>query len=379
MVGCDVCFALIGSVPHNSRALRQLRALVAMGLHVEVYAVAPPAELPIDLRTQAHYYPLPLPPGRGPRFFWKAHRAVFQAVRACRARVYHASDLFVLPALAKVARQHQGRLVFDARERYPYTPGTIGRPWAQRFWRALEAHYIRQVDLVLTVSEGLAIHLVRDYGITPPLVLHNAPAEAARPDPEVSLRRRLQLPDQVVLFLFQGNLRPGRGCLLPLEVLPQVPRAVLVYLGDGPLAPVIRQRALVLGVADRVHVLPPVLPDALLSVTASADVGLVLLEDVCLNLRLSLPNKLFEYLAAGVPVLASNLPELRRVVETYQVGCIVDPRNADALAAAMRRLVEDVALRRQLAINTGTAFAAHSWAQGALRFQEAYRKLLCAT
>jgi len=130
-------------------------------------------------------------------------------------------------------------------------------------------------------------------------------------------------------------------------------------------------------VAERVHLLPPVLPDELLAVTASADVGLVLLEDTCLNHRLALPNKLFEYLAAGVPVLASDLPELRRVVETYRVGCVVDPANPGALAAAMRRLVEDAALRRHLAANTDAAFVAHSWAHRAPLFQEAYRNLLC--
>ncbi len=373
----DVCFALVGSIPHNSRALRQLRALVRLGLRIEAFGFGPSAALPADLQPTVRYHALPLPECQGPRFFWQVYRRIHAAVRACSARVYHASDLYVLPALAAAARRHRGRLVFDARERYPYVAGTADRLLRQQFWKLVERRYIRRTDLVLTVSDGIADHLVRDYGITSPLVLYNAPEAPAVADPNASLRRRLALPDHVVVFLYQGHLRPGRGCLLPLEALPHVPGAVLVYLGDGPLASTIRERAAALGVTERVHLLPPVLPDGLLAVTASADVGFVLLEDTCLNHRLALPNKLFEYLAAGVPVLASDLPEIRRVVETYKVGCIVDPSSLGALAVAMRRLAGDAALRSRLAANTGAAFAAHSWEHRAPLFQEAYRNLLC--
>ncbi|SHK20397.1 glycosyltransferase [Rhodothermus profundi] len=377
MACSDVCFALVGSVPHNSRALRQLRALAQLGLSIEAFGVGPPVALPADLQSSVRYHSLPLPEGQGPRFFWQLHRQFLRVLRSCQARIYHAGDLYVLPALARTARRFGGRLVFDARERYPYVASTAGRPLRQRFWKLVERHYIRQADLVLTVSEGIAVHLVHDYGIASPLVLYNAPEAPAPTVQTTSLRQHLQLPDHLVLFLYQGHLRPGRGCLLPLEALPEVPEAALVYLGDGPLAPVIRERATTLGVADRVHLLPPVLPDKLLPVTASADVGLVLLEDTCLNHRLALPNKLFEYLAAGLPVLASNLPELRRVVETYGVGYVVDTPNLEALTAAMRQLCGDPALRRRLAARTSAAFAAHSWARLAPRFQEAYQKLLC--
>ncbi len=375
----DVCFALVGSIPHNSRALRQLRALAGMGLRIEAVGVASPAPLPADLRDAVHYRTLSPPAATGPRFFWQVHRQLKAALASCTARVYHASDLYVLPALAMAAQRHGGRLVFDARERYPYVAGTTGRPLHRYFWKLVERHYIQRTDLVLTVSDGIANHLVQDYNITPPLVLYNAPTAPASISPALSLRRRLQLSDKAVLFLYQGHLRPGRGCLLPLEALSEVPEAVLVYLGDGPLAPAIRERAAALGVTDRVYLLPPVLPDELLAVTASADVGLVLLEDTCLNHRLALPNKLFEYLAAGLPVLVSDLPELRRIVETYGVGYVVDIHTLEALTAAMRRLAEDASLRRRLAARTRVAFAAHSWAHLVSRFQEAYRNLLCDT
>ncbi|WP_243664052.1 glycosyltransferase, partial [Rhodothermus marinus] len=111
-------------------------------------------------------------------------------MRTRRARVYHASDLYVLPALAAAARRHGGRLVFDARERYPYVAGTAGRPFRQHFWKLVERRYIHRADLVLTVSDGIADHLVRDYGIAPPLVLYNAPEAPAAADPSASLRRR---------------------------------------------------------------------------------------------------------------------------------------------------------------------------------------------
>ena len=334
----DVVFALTGDVRRNSRALKQLRALAALGATVEALTFGPEADDPaledgIRLRVLAR------PPGSGPRFFARAHRLFAQTARQIPARIYHASDLYTLPAMHAAARQHGTRLVYDARELYPFVASTAGRPWVRWFWRFIEGRHIRHADAVFTVSDSIAERLAQTYGIARPPVLHNVPPYRAVASSGY-LRAQTGVAPETVVLLHQGQIQRGRGGALLAEAMGEVQGAVLVFLGGGPLKPTVKQQVAAAGLDDRIRFLDPVPPDALLPVTASADVGITLLEDTCLNHRFALPNKLFEYLMAGLPVLASDLPEIRGVVETFDVGCVVDPADRAALVKTLQHMVD---------------------------------------
>ena len=120
----------------------------------------------------------------------------------------------------------------------------------------------------------------------------------------------------------------------------------------------------------------PVPPDELLTYTASAAGGVTLLENTCLNHRYALPNKLFEYLAAGLPVLASDLPAIRQVVEPFDVGLVVNPHDRPALIRAIRRLLFDGADRARWSANTSRVLEVYSWEVGSALFAETYNALL---
>lgn len=370
----DVVFALTGDVRRNSRALRQLRTLAAEGLSVTVLTLGPAVSQPL-LSKGLRLRVLPMPAGRGPLFFWHLHRLFRQAACELPARVYHASDLYTLPALHTAARSHSGLLAYDARELYAHVAATAGRPWIRLFWQAVERRYIRRAGAVFTVSPSIAQVLQETYHIAAPVVLYNAPPAQSLAPSDV-LRERLGLSADTVIVLHQGQLRPHRGVARLTTAFRHVPGAVLVFLGDGPLKPALQQSALHPALTGRVHFLDPVPPDALLPVTASADVGVTLLEDVCLNHRYALPNKLFEYLRAGVPVLGSDLPEVRRVVMGYDVGCVVDPTDEAALAATLRHIVGHPQLRVRWAHNAPAVFDTYGWEQSAARFVRAYQNLM---
>lgn len=370
----DVVFALVGDVRRNSRALKQLRTLVELGATVEVLTLGPPPEDPwlekgIRLRVVHD------PPGAGPLYFWRIHRRMQATARAIPARVYHASDLYTLPAMHAAARRHGGRLAFDARELYPHLPTTVGKPWARAVWHLVQRAYLRRADAVFTVSQSIAEHLGRTYGIAPPAVLYNAPP-ACPVAPSNILRQRLGLPEDVVILLHSGHVRVGRHAPLLVDVMLQLHGAVLVFLGDGPLRPLLEERVRERDLQERVYFLDPVPPDDLLPVVASADVGLVLLENTCLNLRYALPNKLFEYLTAGLPVLASDLPELRRVVAQHEVGCLVNPDDLSALTRMLQRMIDDAEARRRWAAHAPHAVETFSWNRTSKLFKQIYQSLL---
>jgi glycosyltransferase involved in cell wall biosynthesis len=150
----------------------------------------------------------------------------------------------------------------------------------------------------------------------------------------------------------------------------------VVFLGSGEpaFAAQLTDLAQRLGVEDRVRLIDSVPLGELLAWTREADVGVALLEDTCLNHRLALPNKLFEYIAAGVPVVVSDLPELRAIVNHYTIGWTATPGDAGAIARAIGRALEergDPQLRESLA----QAAAELRWSQESRRLTEVYAML----
>lgn len=366
-----VLFALVGDVRGSSRALRQLRALAAMGLRVEALTLGPPAgHDPVEGVTLTV---LPRPAGRGPAFFWRAHRLFLREALRRRAEVYHASDLYVLPALVAAKRRHGGRVVLDARELYPHVDATAGKPWATWAWAALERRFLPHTDAVLTVNRSIAERMAEAYGIAPPVVVHNVPERRSAPRSE-ALRERLGIPAGQRIVLYQGLVRAARGLERLVDAMRDVPDAALVVIGDGPAkAALQRQAAAMLG--DRAHFLPHTPPDDLRRLTASADLGVHVPEPVTESIRLALPNKLFEYLMAGLPVVVADIPEMRRVVEGFDVGLVVDPYDRDGLAAAIRRALSDEAARARWRTNAPAVFDTFDPAKDRAAFERVYRAL----
>lgn len=354
-----------------------MRAFSDMGLTVDVlsFGDARPDRLGIPRITVHAIAP---PVGTGPAYFWNVHRAVKREASLRPAAVYHASDLYVLPALTGVARRQQARIVYDARELYPYVASTVGRPWIRVFWWLVERSHIRKADLVLTVSNGIADKLADLYDIPRPTLLYNVPEITAIPERR-SLRGTSDLSFNSVLILHQGQMRPDRGCELLVDAMRDVDGAILVFLGDGPLRPRLEAQAAAARISSRVVFVDAVPPDELLAYTASADIGVTLLQDTCLNHRLALPNKLFEYLAAHVPVIASDLSEIRKVVSTYDVGQVVEPGNRTDLVAALNQAVIDKTLRERWRRNIPRALETFNWRQASEQFLHVYKTLLGLT
>ena len=366
-----VTFALLGDVTGSSRALRQIRALDALGLAVRVVQVGPP-RAPDALPPAVRLDVLTVT-GSGPALFARAHRAIRHAAAETPADLLLASDLYVLPALAAQARRQRAALVYDAREYYAALDSTAGRPWVGRAWRAVERRYVRRADAVLTVGHAIADRLAEDYDIETPTVLYNAPSRPTAPPDRGELARALSLPDDGrMVVLYQGLFREGRGLPALVEAAGRVEGVRLVLIGEGAHEAEIRASGAALG--DRLVVHPFVPPDRLAALTPGADLGACLIEPLTESLRLSLPNKLFEYLAAGVPVLASPLPEIEPVV-SQGVGITADPGSPAAVADALRQSL-DSERRAAWRTNAPTVFDRYTWDAGRATFQALVSRLL---
>lgn len=316
-----------------------------------------------------------IPEARGPAYFLAAHRAMREALGSVRARVVHASDLHVLPAAARAAHTSGARLVYDAREYYPGLDAA-GRPWVRWAWAAVERRHVARADATLTVNDAIADAMRDRYGIPRPAVVRNvsdAPPEGLPPTGE--LRARLGTEADRPVVLYQGLFREGRGLLPLADAMRDIPEALLVCIGEGPLEDPLRQRV----ATQPLRVLPFTAPQALRRLTPDATVGAIVARPLTESLRMGLPNKLFEYAAAGVPTLAgSGIEPLTALVRQFGAGLAVDPENRPALVSALRTMLFDADTRTRFREGARRLHAAHSWEREREVFLSLYTPFLDA-
>lgn len=362
-----------------SRGLRVARSLVVAGYEVEIAAVGRP-DLPaeeVDGPIRLHRYP---PTGPWARFSaerpvtvrhgigrladagdmalkgagWPAQaRGWWSALRSelPPADLYHACGILAVPIALELARKARragraGRVVYDVIDAILDSNNVDGVPAPLLAWyRARERRWARRSDLVVTVNDALAMHLASRWDLPPsdrPLVLLNC---QPRWDPPAVgsdlIRAAAGLPPERRIVLFLGRLGPGRGLDQAAEAVLRLPDAALVVLGFGPWAERLRERDRDPRFAGRHMTLAPVHPDDVPAWTASADVSMVAVPADSLNQRLSTPNKFWESLTAGTPIVVGrDLDVMRAIVESGRIGAIADPLDVADLARALAEVLD---------------------------------------
>lgn len=261
-------------------------------------------------------------------YYWRAYRLV----RADPPQALHAHDLNTLPVAAALARRLRLPLTYDAHELYPEISTLSEREAAT--WRFLERHLVGRADHVLTVCGSIAAELERRYGTPRPTVLLNCP-------PARSMNGTSGGGDGEPVVLYQGGFAPHRGLDTLVRSAHGLERGRIVLMGWGRLEDELRELIAREGLHERVGIVPPVPPAEVVARAAEASVGVIPYEPVGLNNTYTTPNKLFDYMAAGLPVVASRLPELIRFVEQGEMGLAFTPGDPAALAAALNEVLAD--------------------------------------
>jgi glycosyltransferase involved in cell wall biosynthesis len=269
-----------------------------------------------------------------------AHRGV-----RCRPQVVHAHDLSALPIAARIARATGAAIVYDSHELW--SDIVLRSPWPQAVVRAalsMERRYARRAAAVITVSDGIADEMTRRLGIPRPLVIRNIPDTPSWDGSDSPLRNAAGLAPEVQIVLYQGHLSPGRGLdtLLDAFAILRSSTAHLVVLGSGPSASALAERVRSEpALARRVILLPAVPARELANWTRGATLGVHPIEGDVVNHLLCLPNKLFEYIHAGLPVVVSDMPEMARLVDRFEIGRTFARGNAWDLAAKLDAMLSD--------------------------------------
>ena len=259
-----------------------------------------------------------------------------------KAKIYHAHAPGTLLPAYIAAKINKAKLIYDAHELHSEMDKTTpSSTFIRKLEMFIEKMLIKKANAVITVSESISKKLGEIYGIKPPLVLVNCPFYKYVKKNNL-LRDKLGIKDAVRIVLYQGNsFVPNRGLEQIVEASQYLENCVVVLLGDGPLKPKLMGLVNKKSLYDKVKFLPSVPNKDLLNYTASADIGINLPLKSCINFYYSLPNKLFEYLMVGLPVVMSDFPDMKAIIEKYDVGKVVNPVSVNGIADAINELIGD--------------------------------------
>lgn len=369
-----ICHITINPIDYERRIQNQAMSAHAAGNRIWVLAIGRPDEDKQDItntyslwRFRTRFY------RGGPLKFINFNIKVFFFLLFKHLEIIHCHDLWALPAAALITLLKNCQLVYDAHEFYDGLEIFSRKKSQKKIWMFMENLCINQVAVLLTVSEPLAQLYIKKYkNLKQAEVIRNLPL--TDPIENAALPLNWPVTDKKII-LYQGHFRPGRGLEFLIEALSFISGAHLVLIGGGELRPTLEDTIEKMGLEKQVTILSYIPTDQLIRTSSNADLGVVLFEPTSINYRYALPNKFFEYIMAGIPVLTSNIPTFQEYVDKYDIGLTVNPHDVTAIADTIKLMLSDEARLAQWRQNVHKASQLLNWEQEAKKMNQIYEKL----
>lgn len=281
---------------------------------------------------------------KGAFFYAALNIRLFWYLLFAKTDVILANDLDTLLPAFLVAKLRGKELVYDSHEYFTEAEGLTGRGFQKKVWLSIERFIFPKLKRVYTVNESIA-SIYRDLYNVKVDVVRNIPRKS---HPEPIERSVLNLPKDKQIVILQGAyLDPDRGAKEALQSMAFLENVLLVIIGSGREMPLLKQLASTPEFSTKVIILDKMPADKLRQYTQVADLGLSLDKPLHLNYTMSLPNKLFDYIHAGIPVVVSDLPELRRIIKGYNVGWLVPAVEPRQIAETIQNALESDELKEK--------------------------------
>lgn len=275
---------------------------------------------------------------RGLIKYLKFHLKVKDILTKLKPEIIIAGDLYSLPVATSIKNAH---VVYDSRELYAQLGGLNSKPLRQYYWSWIEKKHITKVQSVIVTAPGDGIILNKIYNNLNITTIYNFPSRKMKPSGKFSLRKKLNLDQEKIIFLYQGVLHRGRGIKQMIQLLTHFKNAHGVIIGKGFYKNELKNYSQTLGLTKRTHFYGAVPYLDLLEVSADANIGFSLIKPISKSYEQALPNKLFEYALSGIPVLASNLPEIEKVISEYKIGYTAAHDNIENQIQMIKKILNE--------------------------------------
>jgi len=368
-----VLIAVISDLATDMRVRKHASLLTEMGFDVTL--IGRKSAVAVDMNIlPGKTVRLHVPFRGGPLMYLSFNVMLMFQLFFRKADIYVSNDLDTLLPCFTASRLFSKPLAYDAHEYFTGQYGLPERKFKHRLWKRLEKWLLPEVRHMMTVSESIASLYNEEYGVSPVVIRNVAPATD-----HIIPANRLDMVNREddLLVVFQGaGINPGRGAEELIDAMTVTDGVRLLIIGSGDIIGDVRRRVSDRGLEDKVKVLPRMPWDQMMSYTMCCDAGLSLDTDTCLNQRFSLPNKLFDYIAAGIPVVVSSLPEVSAVVNNYKCGIVVGEMTPEAISGALTTLRDNRLLLESLKRGAEVARMELTWESEKKKEQELFQSVI---
>lgn len=311
---------------------------------------------------------------KGPWMYISFNIRLFLSLLFRKADLYIANDLDTLLPCFILSRLRKKPLIYDSHEYFTGQHGLEERKLVYGFWKRIEKSILPKIRWMITVSDSIARLYCEEYGINPVVVRNLAPSSAGIKPVE---RSATGARDEDLLIVLQGSgINPGRGTRELIDAIALTERVFLLVIGAGDELGDIQSMVENRNLSHKVGFLPRMSWESMMSYTKCCDAGVTLDRDTCLNQRYSLPNKLFDYLSAGIPVIASALPEVSSIICRYNCGVLVEKVEPLSISEAITKIRDNPDLLDSMKIKASQAFSELNWERESVIELELFRTVI---
>lgn len=313
---------------------------------------------------------------KGPLFYAEYQIRLFFYLLFHKADVLVSNDLDTLLPNYLISKLKSSKLVYDTHELFCEVPELQTNPTKKKIWKSIETWIFPKLKYVFTVNDSIAKSYKEEYNVEVKVV-RNVPLLANQTNVVKASKQELEIPEDKKIIVLQGaGINMDRGAEEAVQAMQYVNDAILLIIGSGDVIPVLKQIVRDQKLETNVKFIGKIPLEILVQFTQLADIGLTLDKDTNINYRYSLPNKLFDYIHAGVPVLASNLVEVKKIIKHYQIGDCIDNYTPQHIASKLNSMLIDEARLQMWKKNTKIAAAQLNWENEEQILKEVYSSFL---
>ncbi len=371
MAAKKITVSVITDLTTDQRVIRICSTLQQMGFDVTVIAREFSNSLPLETypfkakRIRCHFR-------KGVLQYAEFNFKLFWQLIFCKTDYLLANDLDTLLPNYIVSRWRYKKIFYDTHEYFTGVPELTQSPLKKKIWKTIEDFIFPKLPVVYTVNDSVKNEYQKEYG-NKIAVIRNMP-------PKIEVEP-LPLPagwENKKILLMQGaGINTGRGGLELLKTMPLLPTDyLLVYIGSGTEWNTISQKTKEWNLTGRVVMIEKLPPSMLKRYTPLAHIGFTLDSFDDINYLFNLPNKIFDYIHAGVPVIATAIPEVKKIMDEYQCGLVIQDLQPGSIAAAVEEMLTNKQRYLHFKMNCGIAASQLNWENESQKLKAIYQPYL---